>query len=61
MRYAYYAKDEQGRRRTTPTTLKHAARADVARLNKRGVLATLAIVELTPENMRAVMALPELI
>ena len=61
MRYAYYAMDTQGRRRTTPTTLKHVARADVARLNKRGVIATLVFVELTPENMRAVMALPEII
>jgi hypothetical protein len=63
MKYAYYVMDDQGRRSNIPTSLKHNARADAARLNKRHkrhrVIFSMVFVELTPENMRAVMALPE--
>jgi hypothetical protein len=62
MKYAYYAVDTQGRRCNIPTTRKVIARADVKRLNRRhgrhGAF-SLVMVEITPENMRAVMALPE--
>lgn len=62
MRYAYYVMDSRGRRCNIPTTLKQVARRDAARLNKRHwreCIFSMVFVELTPENMRAVMALPE--